>query len=156
MKKQKRFELIELAMVVTIIFILAIIAIPNYFNLQKRARADFIVKEAKKAQSEIQAWIAAINGGGTVDFNGDGKANLLDEKNGPKRLSEIPMVWDIVHGSGGFNEVKSPYNNTEPLFSRFAEPGTGKIRVICPESSCRILGYTNNPEDDAIVDIWVK
>jgi len=155
MKNQKGFELIELAMVIVIIGILAIVAIPRFMRMQEKSRADFIEKESERAKTEIRVWVAAINQGSTLDFNGDGTVDEKDARDRPKQISEIPMFWDIVHSPNGPRAISSPYDGG-PLFSRSAVSGSGKIRVICPNDECRILGYTNHPEYDAFVDLRVK
>lgn len=81
MKKNKKgFTLIELIVVIAIIAILAAVAIPNYMNVQNRARTNVAISNASVLVTSVNAHnllengsidAAAVQGYGDVtDFNG--------------------------------------------------------------------------------------
>jgi len=116
--KNRSFTLIELIMVITIIGILAAIAIPKFISLRR---------DAKRAQ--CQGSIAAIQ---SVISNYTSNAALYNAtSNGaqyPPNISSLANYFaDGIPPSPGWNKVNTGYTMKTPTWDDFYNPATGAM-----------------------------
>ena len=136
MANKQGVTLIELMIVVVIISILAAIAIPNFLDLQDRAKEAKVKNNAHVVQLAAEDF-AIINSG----IYSDTGANL------------VPMLPGQANVENAFTRLRS-----EPQFAApAATPGQiGIVAIVDPTGTnvgYRITGMGKNPADGFIIDL---
>lgn len=94
MRNTQGFTLIELMLAVSIVGILASLAVPNYIDFLEKARVARAISELHALAKEIKGF--AIGGGGYPDTLAQiGRSTMLDPWGSPYRYYRINCTADV-------------------------------------------------------------
>ncbi len=114
--RDKGFTLIEIMIVLSIIAILAAIAIPNFLGVQEKAKRKVIMKMATSSKSELHSWLGAAlkKEKGVVDVNGSGFIEPLEVHT---TLLTVPNSWIQAFAAKVGYTPLSPWYGAKSLFT---------------------------------------
>lgn len=130
------FSLIELIVVVTIMTILAGVAIVSYIGIQERARLAMITRTASGSRVELFLWLQASlspqRSLREIDRNFDGVINKDDMTN--EELFNAGVVNTYINSRNIILKETSPWFD-RPLWNSEDPPPNGTINLTQPLSS---------------------
>ena len=135
-KEEQGFTIIELLIVITIIAILATIAIPGFLGMQERGKKGSVIRGMTAAIPDIQAWILAAKDGRNIiwiDTTGDGMITAADDSNAVlaadyANANQLCTAFVSIQTT-----LMSPWNSATNLWLDGA-PAPGRISCQHPAS----------------------
>ena len=135
-RRNNGFSLIELIVVITIINILAGVAIVSFIGLQERARVGMIIRAGSNSRAELLLWLQSSLSSRIslreIDTNFDGVINGDDMTN--EQLLNAGVVDTYINGRNIILKETSPWLD-RPLWNSEAPPPNGTINVTQPSGN---------------------